>query len=175
MFVGDSAALSRLLNERALDIAIVSEPQVDAHVRCEPVGRSRLGWFVNAGFEPVRDVLAPADLAQLHLMMLPSTARLHQTAMKWFADGDALPSRVSICNNVAVTKYAILQGTAIGILPVRIMQEEVAAGTAKMLRISPDLDAHYVSICYQVSESGPGLSAFAGLTRELIGEYRIFV
>jgi DNA-binding transcriptional LysR family regulator len=175
VFVGDSGTLSRLLNERELDIAIVSEPQVDAHVRREPVGSSRLGWFASADFEPTRPVMSPADLAREHLMMMPSTSRLHATVTKWFADGKALPSRVSICNNVVVTRQAIVQGTAIGILPARIMEQEVTAGLAKQLAVAPEMSAHRAAICYQASESGPGLSAFAGLTRELIDHYRIFV
>ena len=108
-------------------------------------------------------------------MMMPATSRLHATVTKWFADGKAVPSRVSICNNVVVTRQAIVQGTAVGILPVRIMEQEIAAGTAKLLAVTPEMASHRVSICYQISESGPGLSAFAGLTRELIGHYRIFV
>jgi hypothetical protein len=34
--------------------------------------------------------------------------------------------------------------------------------------------AHRVSICYQISEFGPGLKALVDLARELIAQYEVF-
>ena len=42
VFVGDTGLVSQSLNRKELDIAIVSEPKVGAHVRLEPIGRNRL-------------------------------------------------------------------------------------------------------------------------------------
>ena len=35
--------------------------------------------------------------------------------------------------------------------------------------------AHRVSICYQISEFGPGLKVLVDLTRELVAHYKLFV
>lgn len=43
--VGDTGAVSRQLDARELDIAIVSEPSVGRHVKQEPLGRNEFGWF----------------------------------------------------------------------------------------------------------------------------------
>jgi DNA-binding transcriptional LysR family regulator len=91
VFVGDTGLVSQSLNRKELDIAIVSEPKVGAHVRIEPIGRNRLGWFASADFELARGVLTPADLCQFHLIVSPPTAQLHTTANQWFAQ--AAPSR----------------------------------------------------------------------------------
>ena len=79
MFVGDTGTVSRMLNERELDIAIVSEPGVGSHVKQEPIGVNRLGWFAGADFEIARGVLTPQDLCRFHLIVSPPTARLHAT------------------------------------------------------------------------------------------------
>jgi DNA-binding transcriptional LysR family regulator len=174
MFIGDSGALSQKLNERELDIAIVAEPQVQPHVTQEPVGCSRLGWFAQPDFFQGRDVLSPADLTQYHLMISPPSSRLHGTIGRWFAEAGVTPSRVSTCNNVTVTILTVLSGTAIGLLPVRIVRDEVAAGRMRLLRVTPDIPAHRVSICYQTSEVGEGLLAFVTLLKDLIADHQVF-
>ena len=66
-----------------------------------------------------------SDLCQFHLIVSPPTARLHTTVTKWFAEAAALPQRVSTCNSLSVTMLTILHGTAIGLVPVRVMQDEL--------------------------------------------------
>ena len=175
VFVGDTGIVSRLLNDRELDLAIVSEPAVGAHVRQEPIGRNKLGWFARADFETAREILTPSDLCQFHLIVSPPTARLHTTVTKWFADAGAVPVRVSTCNSLSVTMLAILQGTAVGLVPIRVMQDEIERGRVKLIAVTPDVPAHRVSICYQASEFGPGLNVLVDLTRELVAQHKLFV
>jgi DNA-binding transcriptional LysR family regulator len=120
-------------------------------------------------------VLSPLDLCQFHLIISPPTARLHRTVTKWFAEAAALPQRVSTCNSLSVTILTILQGTAIGLIPVRVMQDELARGRVKLVNVVPEIPAHRVSICYQISEFGPGLAALVDLTRELVAQHNLFV
>ena len=174
VLVGDSGTLSRLLNGRELDLAIVSEPTVEAHVIREPVGLSRLGWFASRAGHPDTDPATPADLARHHLMIPSASSRLFTTVNRWFADSGVVPSRVSVCNNVAVTKIAVLHGSVIAIVPVRVMAQEVAARLVRQLAVTPELPSHRVSICYQQSEAGVRMSTFVSLIRDLIREHRIF-
>ena len=98
VFVGDSGMLSQQLNQRTLDLAIVSEPHVEAHVEQVPVGLSRLAWFARHDMVLPRDTLTPRELAGYHLMLAAPSARAHATVMQWFADAGAMPARVSLCN-----------------------------------------------------------------------------
>lgn len=175
VFVGDTGQVSQKLDRQELDIAIVSEPSVGAHVHQEPIGQNRLGWFAGIDFELAREVLSPADLCQFHLIVSPPTAKLHSTVNKWFADAGALPLRVSTCNSLSATILSIVHGTAIGLVPIRVMQEEIERRRVKLVPVNPEMRAHKVSICYQISEFGPGLKVLVDLTRELIAEHRLFV
>jgi DNA-binding transcriptional LysR family regulator len=174
VFVGDSGQLSQRLNQRELDIAIVAEPAVASHVEQVPVGLSKIAWFTSADFALPRGAMEPRQLAHYHLMISPPSARLHATVTRWFADAGAVPSRVSTCNNVAITRLAILGGTAIGLVPISIMKGDLHMRTVKMVAVRPPLPPHRMAICYQSSESGPALQAFVDLMRELIAQYGVF-
>jgi DNA-binding transcriptional LysR family regulator len=174
VFVGDTGLVSQSLNRKELDIAVVSEPKVGAHVRLEPIGRNRLGWFASADFDLARGTLSPADLCQFHLIVSPATAQLHATATQWFAKAGAIPRRVSTCNSLSATILTILHGTAIGLVPVRVMQDEVERRRVRQIAVAPELPAHRVSICYQISEFGPSLSVLVDLTRELVARHKLF-
>lgn len=175
VFVGDTGLVSQSLNRKELDIAIVSEPKVGPHVKLVPIGRNRLAWYASADFEVARKVMSPADLAQFHLIVSPATAQLHATSMQWFARAGAVPRRVSTCNSLSATILTIMHGTAIGLVPMRVMQEEVEARRVKRLRVEPEIPAHKVSICYQISEFGPGLEVLVDLTHELVARHKLFV
>jgi len=82
---------------------------------------------------------------------------------------------VSTCNSLSSTMQTIIHGTAIGLVPVRVMQEETEARRVKRIRVTPELPAHRVSICYQVSEFGAGLRVLVDLTRELVAQHKLFV
>jgi DNA-binding transcriptional LysR family regulator len=175
VFVGDTGLVSQSLNRNELDIAIVSEPKVGSHVRMEPIGRNRLAWYASADFDVARGVLKPTDLSQFHLIVSPPTAQLHSTVQQWFARAGVVPRRVSTCNSLSATILTILHGTAIGLVPMRVMADDLEARRVKRIRVVPEMPAHRVSICYQISEFGPGLKVLVDLTRELVAQHKLFV
>jgi DNA-binding transcriptional LysR family regulator len=175
VFVGDTGSVDHKLEAQELDMAVVSEPTVARHVKQEPLGKNEFGWFTSTEFALPRRVLSPSDLRQYHLIVPPPPARLHATVSQWFADAGARPVRVSTCNSISATMLTVLHGTAIGILPARVMQDELAKRSVKLVRVLPKVPAHRVSICYQISEFGPGLKVLVDLTRELVAHYKLFV
>lgn len=170
VFVGDTGVVSGKLNEQALDIAVVSEPTVAAHVSTEPLGVNAFGWFASPVYRLGKRTLAPADLERFHLIVPAPPARLHATVAKWFADAGIKPRRFSTCNSLHATAEAVRQGAAIGILPVRVMQSLVEEQAVRLLKVSPPLPAHRVAICYQVREFGPSLRVLVDLIREVVRE-----
>ena len=174
VFVGDTGTVSGMLDAKELDIAIVSEPRTGAHVKREPIGVNRLGWFAGSDVDVGRGTLTPADLSRFHLIVSPPTARLHTTVNKWFSDAGVTPSRVSTCNSLSVTIVTVLRSKAIGLVPIRVMQDDVDRGLARMVPVTPELPGHRVSICYQTGEFGPGLEVLVTLTRELLARHNLF-
>jgi DNA-binding transcriptional LysR family regulator len=173
--VGDTGAVSALLNERKLDIAVVSEPVVEPYVHARPIGTNQLGWVASARFDISQAVLSPHDLCRHHLIISPPSARLHITATNWFTQAGATPTRVSMCNSLSVTMLSILEGLAIGLVPIRVMQREIARGKAKQVPTAPPVPAHRVSLCYQASEFGPSLTSALDIIRDVIAHHKLFV
>ncbi len=172
--VGDTGTVSGLLNERKLDIAVVSEPSLEPHVHARPIGTNELAWFASAKLGLAQAVRSPADLCRHHLIISPPSARLHATAMRWFTDAGATPTRVSTCNSLSVTIASIVEGLAIGLVPIRVMQNEISRKKAKQLPILPAVPGHRVSLCYQASEFGSSLVAILELMHELIAHHKLF-
>jgi DNA-binding transcriptional LysR family regulator len=174
LFVGDTGTVSRMLNEQELDVAIVSEAKVEEHVKQEYIGKNRMGWFVHEGFAAAREIRSPADLAALHLIISPPSAKLHATVMKWFADAKVTPERISTCNSLSITVQAVVKGLGAALVPIRFIQGEIDAHRVKALPVMPEVPAHNVSICYQASEFGPALKTLVDLIRELIAHHQLF-
>lgn len=172
--VGDTAAVGRLLNERKLDIAIVSQPDLEPHVQAQPIGVNELGWIAGRQMAIAPGILSPADLARLPLTISPPTARLHATAMAWFARAGVVPDRLSTCNSLPVTMLTVVSGLAIGLLPVRVMRAELERGDVRLLSLTPPIPGHRVSLCYQASEFGPRLQEILDVIRELVVKDELF-
>ena len=175
VFVGDTGIVSARLNDQALDIAVVSEPTVAAHVSQEPIGTNVFGWFASTSLIRGRKTITPADLQEYQLIVPPPPARLHTTVMNWFSEAGVKPRRLSTCNSIHATSVTIMQGVGVGLLPVRVMQPAIEERRVKWLRVSPAVPGHHVAICYQIREFGPGLQVLVALIRELVAKYKLFV
>ena len=174
VIVGDTGKVSGLLNDRQLDLAVISEPGVAAHVHQVPVGRNELAWMASSEMDLPSGTLTPAQLATHHLIVSPQTARLHTTMTNWFARAGVAPERVSTCDSLSVTILMIRSGFAIGLVPTRVVADELAQGRMVTIPVSTAIGSHNVSLCYQIAQLGPNLQAIVDLTKELITHHQLF-
>jgi DNA-binding transcriptional LysR family regulator len=173
MRVDDSGTMAQMLDEQELDVAILVEPVFGPHIRREPVGENGLAWMASTRLQ-LPGVASPADLAEMHIILPPPPSRLLATVMDWFSATGTTPNRVSTCNNFTVAIQTIASGLAIGVLPQRIMQDEIALGRVRPLTVAPLLPSNRVSICHQTGRLGPGLEQVVVLMRELMSKHRLF-
>jgi DNA-binding transcriptional LysR family regulator len=174
VIVGDTTMVSGLLNDHQLDLAVISEPGVANHVHQVPIGRNELAWVASSDMDVPSGTLTPAELAAYHLIVSPQTARLYTTMTNWFAQGGAVPQRVSTCNSLSVTLMMIRSGFAIGLVPIRVVSDELAQGRIVRVPVNPAVGAHSVTLCYQIAQFGPNLQAIVDLTKELIAHHQLF-
>jgi DNA-binding transcriptional LysR family regulator len=172
--VGDTGEVTRLLNERKLDVAIVSQPDLQSHVQAEPIGINQFAWFAGPGIAIPRRALRPSELTRYHLATSPQGARLHETTGAWFSrDGVASP-RLSLCNSLPVTITMALRSLAVCLLPTRIMQDYQRQRQVRIVPVTPEVSGHRVSLCYQASEFGPQLERVLAQIRAVIEEQKLF-
>lgn len=174
VIVGDTGMVSGLLNDHQLDLAVVSEPSLAGHVLQVPIGRNDLAWVASNEMDLPSGTLTPTILAAHHLIVSPQTARLHTTMTNWFAQGGAVPERVSTCNSLSVTLLMVRSGFAIGLVPLRVVADELATGRIVRIPVTPAVGSHRVSLCYQIAQFGPNLQAIVELTKELIAHHELF-
>lgn len=173
--VGDSKAISGLMNDFKLDLAVTSEYRIAEHVHRERIGLNRHEWFATSSLELGDEVLTPATLAQHHLIVTPPPARQNVSVMQWFRQAGASPLRLSTCNDVTATIRIILRGLAIGLIPVRLMKPHVDQGLARELKVVPAIPPYEVWVCYQVEELGPGLRQLVDIIRSIAAEEELYV
>jgi DNA-binding transcriptional LysR family regulator len=174
LHIGDTNALSDLLNEQKLDLAVISDPSVADHVRREPLGSNQHGWFAASYVDGSQTALTPGELCQHHLIVTPPPARLFTTVTRWFSQAGVAPQRLSMCNSLSVTALMIKSGLGVGLVPRGVMRESVARGEVHEFRVQPMVAAHHVWICYQVEELGPGLQQVVGLIRDVATDHGLF-
>ena len=175
LHVGDTNAISALLSEHQLDLAVISEPHVADHVRREPIGINQHAWFAGGAYPLLQGVLTPADLCTHHLIVTPPPSRLNTTINRWFSQAGVAPQRLSMCNSLSVTMLTIASSLGIGLMPESVMRESLAQGVVKQLDVQPPVPAHQVWICYQVEELGPGLQQVVGIIRQILSEKHLSV
>ncbi len=175
LMIETSNIVNRMLNEQALDIAVVSEPDLGPHVTQVAVGRNDLVWLAGNRLKLPLGEVSPQRLAAEHVMVVPPPSRVHRTVMDWFAQGGATPARVSYCNNLSVLLVAILESVVVGVAPARVVHRELAQGLIRRLDTRPPLPSHRVFVCYQTATFGPGIEAVVALTRQLIAEKELYV
>lgn len=172
--VHDGGTMSQLLNERELDIAILPTPEVQPHVHCELVGQNKLAWYGRADGVPAAEAVTPQELVQHHLVVNAAPSRLHRTAQKWFRDNGVEADRLSNCNSLAITLRAVLSGHAIGLLPTRLVRDELALGLVRRVNVVPEMAGLDVYICYQHSTFGERIQEIAAQCRQVVLDRELF-
>lgn len=163
-----SMNLSRALNDRALDIAFLTEPEVAEHIHTESLGVIQLAWVAGPLVLPANRTLEPADLVNRQIITNPKPSNLYTTIWDWFAGSGLHPERISTCNSLTIITRLVMAGTGISILPTVMLQSELNAGSLRLLTTLPEVRSHRMYVAYQRDEAGPGIDAVVALASELI-------
>ena len=133
------SALSRKLNAGELDVAILTDPQVNDTITVQAVGRIVLGWMAGSQLKlPHRDI-QPRDLRTLPIFTMPNPSTIFVAMTHWFDSADVQPEHVSSCNSLALMARLIVEGQGVAVLPTALMKAEIASGQIRLLTTRPAL------------------------------------
>ena len=145
------SALSRKLNASELDLAILSDPQVNDTITVEPVGRILLGWVSSRNVKlPKRDI-RPHDLRTVPILTMPKPSTTFASMSHWFSSAGIEPEHVSSCNSLALMSRLLVDGHGVAVVPTALMQPEIESGAIRLLPIKPPIAAGTMAVAY----SGP--------------------
>lgn len=136
--VAMSYELERELNDRRLDLAVLVNPIGHHGMRLLPLGVQDTAWVASTAWGLGTDI-RPADLYRLPIVSNPPQSAMFRQIKDWFATAGLEPQRLDICSSVAVIGRLVSSGSALGVLPARMMEADVLAGRVHVLRPVPDL------------------------------------
>lgn len=145
--VAISYELERELNERHLDLAILVNPIGRPGMKLVPLGVQDTAWAAPRSWN-VAPTAGPADLCHLPIVSNPPRSAMFRQIKDWFATAGLEPACLDICSSVAVIGHLVSSGAALGVLPVRMIEPEVAAGRVTMIRPVPELNHGRVYASY---------------------------
>lgn len=160
------ATLSRKLNARELDIAILTDPISAPHVVDEALGQVELRWLASSRLVSPQAMLAPADVAALPIVMMPPPSTLYKVALEWFRDGGMELEAFGSCNSMSLIAQLVAAGHAVSLLPLSIVGAELAGGVMQVLPTTPVIPPRTYFASYLREAEGYG--AIARMAREVL-------
>lgn len=162
------AALSRKLNARELDLAILTDPISAPHVIDEPLGKVELVWVASTCRVLDRSRLTPMGMAVLPVVLMPPPSTLHNVAMTWFRGAGVTMENFECCNSMSLIIQMVTANHAISLLPLSIVQAEIDDGRIQVLPAKPAVAPR----CYFMSylRDARGCDGIAGMARVALSQ-----
>ncbi len=148
-----SSAINRKLKNFSLDVAILAEPDLGAPIKLAPIGKNPLAWLSCVATAP-KGTVSPEQLAHFRVLTTPENSPNHAVVTEWFATAGLQPSRMSMCNNLVMITRLISDGVGIGVLPLAMVQTELANGSLVRLDCQPALRNRTLQAAYHTEGTG---------------------
>jgi DNA-binding transcriptional LysR family regulator len=139
LVVSTSSGLERDLAAHQLDIAVLVNPIGHPELRLVPLGVQPTYWTAAPSWNLPRRV-RPADLRNVPVVCNPPPSASYRQISNWFATAGIEPARMDICSSVALLAHMVASGVAISVLPKKVVEPQVAAGTIMVLEATPAVE-----------------------------------
>lgn len=106
----------------------------------------------------------PADLRSIPIITNPPPSPMYRQINDWFATAGLEPARLDICTSVALVSHLVSEGAAIGLLPAKMIETEIASGRIQALKAIPEVKDGAV---YAVSGLGRQTSASVAVVKSV--------
>lgn len=166
--IGTSSALEGDLASGSLDLAVLVNPVGRDGVRLIPLGIQPTAWVAPAGWSFPATV-RPADLWQRPIVSNPPPSAMYRQITDWFASAGLEPRRLDLCSSVVLTAHLVTSGTAVGILPVKMIAGALEAGRARLLSTVPPVENGKVYVCHAQGPRAAAVDAVIVAVRQVVG------
>lgn len=169
--VGNSRVLAGRVLRQELDLAILSPSQATARLVTESLGLQEIAWVGSPelGLEPS---VTPADLVRQQIFTDPAPSHLFAVLTDWFAQVGVQPPRLVQCDSVAVIATLVAAGAGISLLPVCLVDAGLAAGSVRLLDVTPKPHPQPIAAAYAPSADRAGMRQIIQIVRAIINNTR---
>jgi len=165
--IDNSSVLSQQLNDRELDVAIVADPEVDAHVGKEPIGMIECVWVAGTRLDLPDRPIRPRDLLRHEIFTNPEPSNLIMLLRDWFATAGLEATRISTCNSLSVILRLTMAGEGVSLLPRPIIPRRAVGSSLRILKPQPQIGRPRLFGAYQLDRAGPTVDAVIAMARTL--------
>lgn len=169
------SSLSRKLNARELDLAILMDPVSAPHVTDEPIGQADLVWVCSSRLVLPSTQVTPADVARMPVVLTPAPSALFGATMEWFRGAGVTLENFSTCNSISVITQLVAAGHAVSVLPRTVVKSEIERGVIKVLPAGPAIAARTYYISYLRDEQGPEDGALVQIAKDVLARSGLLV
>jgi DNA-binding transcriptional LysR family regulator len=170
-----STQLCTRLNERAIDLAFVTDPDVGAHIASERIGPIRLEWLASPKLGLPDRLLRPNDLAACQIITNPRPSQLYDTTERWFGSANIRPAHVSTSNSLSLMVRYVTAGFGVSILPPAILTEELRGGLLQVLRIRPAIPPRVLHASFAHDRGSAGMREVIAMMASIVRKARLVV
>lgn len=126
-----SHSLTLKLDAGELDIAVVSTPPSIAGLRYLRLGALNVAWIATPHYRGiVRDARA---LSRQRIFSTPPPSNVGTIIADWFRNAGIDMPTLSICNSMPAIVGLVTAGAGIGVMPVKLVETAIKAGTLCVL------------------------------------------
>ncbi len=163
--VGPSGELIDSLNERRLDLAVVVNPAEDARLKIVPLGVQQSTWAASPDLA-LPPVIRPRDVHHITVLINPAPSPNHRQTLSWFAKAGLEPMHLSSCNTVpSVVAHLVEAGVGIAILPTKLIEPQLKAGSLVALGHQPSIEPAYLCVAHRANETSPAVEVVVDAVR----------
>jgi DNA-binding transcriptional LysR family regulator len=167
-------ALSRKLEARELDVAILNDSSAAPYIIEETMGLTNLHWVASPRLVSKREI-TPADLVGLPVITVARPSSNHALVTSWFRNAGFEPENLSSCNSLSMMLRLVAAGHGVAVLSPAIMRAEIDAGFIHTLIPKPRLKQQKYLIAYQAERRGGGIDTIVQLTKDILTRSEVLV
>jgi DNA-binding transcriptional LysR family regulator len=172
--VGNSRALEGRLRDGDLDLAILSDAQQTRDLRTVTLGEQEIAWVGSPNLD-LSPAPKPFHLLSHQVFTNPPPSHLFSVLMDWFTGTGLMPPHLSSCDSVAVIASLVTAGAGISILPICVVEAQLAAGTLLRLDVAPKPPLQRIVVAWRPGAESLGVPTLVPTIRRIAAATRFLV
>jgi DNA-binding transcriptional LysR family regulator len=140
-------SLSRRLNDRELDVVIVTDPRPSDQVKTELLGSIELSWIAGASHRLAGRIVRPRDLQQERIFTHPKGSTTHDLVEGWFRSAHIQPAHLNVCNSINTMEELAAAGLGLAVVTPALFQDDIARGLIVPLKATPPIPSRPLFLC----------------------------
>lgn len=166
--INNSAALRELLDAQKLDIAFLVDAPTGSQYTVEPLASCEIAWFSRAAPAGAPRALRARDLRERRIVTMPAASPFHTIISEWFARAKVPLPTLDICNDMATLVRLVRLGVAASVLPICLVDHELAVGGMARHRTVPALAPLVIYAAHRAKARGRASRVIIDIARDVI-------